>query len=730
MKPYDITVIFITFFIIVLEVFLFLNTISSNIFEFSLTVIRFGSFVVFAIGITVIHLVDISSDYIYKYRKYFAIWLIIQLFIQIYILFYYLVIESQSFTIVLSITLSITSILLQLLYNHFKILQLSYSAMFMDPSDSSNYLITSNALQAKLDEQFEYVLSIINKSTSKYYQHQFIYLLVDLNKYFQLDINERIPKMEGIINSIENHFSDIENLFPNSSIFIPQLMFIVLFYWGDEVSGILLNEMYQICSRNLHYSQEMFWFVNSFVHDSRAGQLKNQIACYGEIAAIKFNESYQQSYSKNHNQYEISEMTSFYQPLYPIRYSLGHDFPYFQHNITFWNEISDVAVSVFEESRNRKQRTNILRVKLCQVNSNYFPASCIYNPVDDTEHRINRIIEEESFAFSTKSRAPLFLCLEVIYQDKDKDNTNSSRRWWELSKEIIIDTFKSMIPREINESSKLVEINKAEFQQEANLDQVKESSPSLLDSYQNPESKDNIPSNKLSDVNLGQWESPQARSQSNNSVDTTDYIATKNQQPSWDIDPSTENQSKRDIIIVFKERWMQKVDRIRTKSPMKDCVGYDLIPIIFKNLDDLRQEQLISQIIYQMNSILEHEHINCWLRPYKIIAISESAGIIEAIPDTVSLDVLKRTYQGYTSLLNFFETFYSQQFEKSKKTAENDIPTLKEAKNNFLKSLAGYCIICYLLQIKDRHNGNILLDIHGHIIHIDYGFVLGKGLYI
>ena len=51
---------------------------------------------------------------------------------------------------------------------------------------------------------------------------------------------------------------------------------------------------------------------------------------------------------------------------------------------------------------------------------------------------------------------------------------------------------------------------------------------------------------------------------------------------------------------------------------------------------------------------------------------------------------------------------------------------------NFISSLVGYSLVTYFIQVKDRHNQNIMIKRNGTVVHIDYGFFMssapGKGV--
>ncbi|XP_040267810.1 phosphatidylinositol 4-kinase beta isoform X1 [Bufo bufo] len=166
--------------------------------------------------------------------------------------------------------------------------------------------------------------------------------------------------------------------------------------------------------------------------------------------------------------------------------------------------------------------------------------------------------------------------------------------------------------------------------------------------------------------------------------------------------------------VALKEPWQEKVRRIREGSPYGHFPNWRLLSVIVKCGDDLRQELLAYQVLKQLQSIWETERVPLWIRPYKILVISADSGMIEPVVNAVSIHQVKK--QSQLSLLDYFLQ------EHGSCTTE----AFLTAQRNFVQSCAGYCLVCYLLQVKDRHNGNILLDAEGHIIHIDFGFILSS----
>ncbi|XP_075884961.1 phosphatidylinositol 4-kinase beta isoform X1 [Nelusetta ayraudi] len=166
--------------------------------------------------------------------------------------------------------------------------------------------------------------------------------------------------------------------------------------------------------------------------------------------------------------------------------------------------------------------------------------------------------------------------------------------------------------------------------------------------------------------------------------------------------------------VALKEPWEEKVRRIREGSPYGHLPTWRLLSVIVKCGDDLRQELLACQVLQQLQSIWQQERVPLWIKPYKILVLSSDSGMIEPVVNAVSLHQVKK--QSQLSLLDYF-------------LQEHGAPTTEaflSAQRNFVQSCAGYSLICYLLQVKDRHNGNILLDADGHIIHIDFGFILSS----
>ena len=87
-------------------------------------------------------------------------------------------------------------------------------------------------------------------------------------------------------------------------------------------------------------------------------------------------------------------------------------------------------------------------------------------------------------------------------------------------------------------------------------------------------------------------------------------------------------------------------------------------------------------------------------------------GVIDVVPNATSRDEMGRSK--VNDLMGFFQAKYGHP----------ESVAFQRARLNFIQSMAAYSVACYILQIKDRHNGNIMIDGEGHIVHV--GTLMGN----
>ncbi|ESL07315.1 phosphatidylinositol 4-kinase [Trypanosoma rangeli SC58] len=167
------------------------------------------------------------------------------------------------------------------------------------------------------------------------------------------------------------------------------------------------------------------------------------------------------------------------------------------------------------------------------------------------------------------------------------------------------------------------------------------------------------------------------------------------------------------FACAFGEAPEDRVARMREASVFGRHPNWGMVSIVVKAGDDLRQEELALQLINVFNQIWEEAGLTCCVRPHRALSISKDSGIIECVDGACSVDSIKKSCL-VASLAQFFnEAFGPVSSERHSK-----------ALSNFVETMAGYSIVTYVLQIKDRHNGNLMLTTEGHLVHIDFGFML------
>lgn len=152
-----------------------------------------------------------------------------------------------------------------------------------------------------------------------------------------------------------------------------------------------------------------------------------------------------------------------------------------------------------------------------------------------------------------------------------------------------------------------------------------------------------------------------------------------------------------------------------------------ILNVIFKSGDDLRQDVLTLQILKVMDKMWLENDLDLKITSYKVLPTGITEGFIQFITGK-EIDGLQMV-QGFAGALD--RELLLKYLRKQGLEIVNGAPRydLIKQQENFVKSLAGFCVATCVMGIGDRHLGNVMIKDNGIFFHIDYGHILGNVKY-
>lgn len=119
--------------------------------------------------------------------------------------------------------------------------------------------------------------------------------------------------------------------------------------------------------------------------------------------------------------------------------------------------------------------------------------------------------------------------------------------------------------------------------------------------------------------------------------------------------------------------------------------------IIFKSGDDLRQDQLIMQLISLMDGLLKKVNLDLGLLTYGILATGPTDGIMEFVQGSMPISAVLSSYGN--SILSYLKHHNPD--------SKGPLGVTAEAMDMFVRSCASSCVVTYILGIGDRYGAYV-----------------------